>query len=68
MKRYTLRLYVNDMGSFTQPGCRSMEDALWHINSAREHDGLPPMSIDDLKALLSTRKGSSQWAEFTPEP
>src|SRR5687767_3364721 len=37
--RYTLNLWKDDMGTFRQPGCRDAEDALWHINKAREHDG-----------------------------
>jgi hypothetical protein len=53
------------MGSFTQPGCTSLEDALWHINSARDHDGLPAMEMDQLESLVrGTDKGK---ASFTQE-
>ena len=65
--RFTLRLYLNDMGSFTQPGCADLEDALWHVNNARDHDGLPPLQIEYLRALSRTRKGSTQWLTTTPE-
>lgn len=34
--KYTLHFYKGDMGSFTQPGVTSVEDALWHVNNARE--------------------------------
>lgn len=50
--RYKLKLYMDDMGSFAQPGCSSKEDALWHINKAREHDGLPPITMQKLETLL----------------
>jgi hypothetical protein len=49
---FTLSLFTDDMGSFKQPGCASKEDALWHINSARAHDGLRPLDMDDLEVLL----------------
>lgn len=60
--RYKLKLYMDDMGSFAQPGCSSKEDALWHINSARDHDGLPHITMAKLETLL--RRGE---ATFTPE-
>lgn len=52
MKRYTLTLFTDDMGSFKQPGCRNKEDALWHVNSARAHDGLKPLEMYHLERLL----------------
>jgi hypothetical protein len=62
---HTLTLFTDDMGSFKQPGCSSVEDALWHVNSARDHDGLPHLTIDDLMALFrGTNKG---WAKLTPQ-
>ena len=45
-------MYRDDMGSFSQPGCRNKEDALWHINSARDHDGLPHIDMDDMNTML----------------
>lgn len=65
--RYTLTLFLDDMGSFTQPGCTSIEDALWHVNRARDHDGLHPLSLNQFRNLPGSRKGSSQWAEMKPE-
>lgn len=63
--RFTLRMYYDDMGSFTQPGCRDLDDALWHINSARNHDGLMPMDMD---CLLSLTKGDRKgWARLTED-
>ena len=59
---YTLKLWTDSMGSFTQPGCRDLEDALWHVNKAREHDGLHPLSMDDFEILVLKGK-----AKFVPE-
>lgn len=53
-KRFTLDFWCDDMGSFRQPGCSSLEDALWHVNSARAHDGLAPLDMDDMHAALRT--------------
>jgi hypothetical protein len=65
MKRYTLKMYKDDMGSFTQHGVTSLEDALWHVNSARAHDGLKPIEIDELKRLKrGTDKG---WLKLNPQ-
>lgn len=56
--RLTLELWRDDMGSFKQPGCRNAEDALWHINKAREHDGLKPIELDELLDALRRPKNS----------
>lgn len=64
--RYTLNLWRDDMGTFKQPGCRDAEDALWHINKAREHDNLPPIELDELQEALGS-KMSSFHATLTPE-
>lgn len=66
MQRFTLSSYISDMGSFSQPGCRSWEDALWHLNDARRHDGLPELSLGEIASLPKTRK-STQFAILTPE-
>ena len=63
---YTLKLWRDDMGTFTQPGCRDAEDALWHINSARDHDGLPLIELDDLNDALKYPKDSNFRAELLP--
>ena len=52
MNKYTLTLYLDDMGSFRQPGVRSISDALWHVNDARHKDNLPPMDLCDLEHAL----------------
>lgn len=53
--RFTLNFWKDDMGSFTQPGCTSKGDALWHVNSARAHDGLKPLhSLDQGKYVISS--------------
>lgn len=63
--RYTLKMYEDSMGSFTQPGCTDLKDALWHVNMAREHDFLPPLELDDLRRLL--RKTDKGWAKLVRE-
>lgn len=59
MNRFTLKLWKDDMGTFTQPGCRDAEDALWHVNRAREHDNLPPIDLDDLQDALNNPRNST---------
>jgi hypothetical protein len=66
--RFTLNLWRDDMGTFTQPGCRDAEDALWHVNKAREHDGLAAITLDDLNEALSCPTDGSSRATLTPEP
>ena len=61
-QKKTLKMYLDDMGSFTQPGCDSVEDALWHVNSARDHDGLKPLPIEKFAALF--RMKGSNFARF----
>lgn len=58
-------MFRDDMGSFTQPGVSSKEDALWHINSARDHDGLPHIDMEELERLI--RKSDKGWAKFVPQ-
>lgn len=61
--RYTLTMFEDSMGSFKQPGCTDKADALWHVNSARDHDGLPHLNLEEFEALMrGTDKG---WARFT---
>lgn len=63
--KFTLRIFTDDMGSFSQPGCSSIDDALWHVNSAREHDALDPIDMDTLQSLFArTNKG---WAKMVPQ-
>lgn len=64
--RFTLTLFTEDMGSFKQPGCTDLIDALWHINSAREHDNLPSMDEETLRRLIQ-RGAYLGWAKLTPE-
>jgi hypothetical protein len=43
-------IYSDDLGSMSpiiceeKPNETAKEEFLWHINSARDHDGLPPIS------------------------
>lgn len=63
--KFTLRMFRDDMGSFTQPGCNSLEDALWHVNKAREHDNLAPIDLDELKRL--SRGTNLGWLKMDEE-
>jgi len=47
-KNFKVELYRGDMGSYTT-NARSWEDLLWHVNSARDHDGLPHLTLEQLK-------------------
>ena len=64
-ERFTLKMFTDQMGSFTQPGCTSHEDALWHVNNARAHDGIAPLTADQFDALF--RGTNWGWARFEPE-
>lgn len=55
------------MGTFTQPGCTSAEDALWHVNKAREHDGLAVLSLAEFEQMLRSPKNSAARATLSPE-
>ncbi len=48
-RTYKVELFRGDMGSYTT-NCHSWEDLLWHVNSARDHDGLPHIDLEQLKA------------------
>jgi hypothetical protein len=65
--RYTLDFWRDDMGTFKQPGCTGAKDALWHINKAREHDGLAPLTMDDMSDALNFPSNAMK-ATLTPEP
>ncbi len=41
-------MFRGDMGSYTT-NAHSWEDLLWHVNSARDHDGLPHIDLEQLK-------------------
>jgi len=52
------KLFINDMGSYEAVATEStsetlMENLLWDINSAREHDGLRPLLRIPPSAILS---------------
>lgn len=62
--KYQVNLFIPDMGSYKTIAKESHgetveENALWDINSARRHDGLTELSLDDLKA--HTIKGNVKW-------
>jgi hypothetical protein len=65
--RYFLKLWKDDMGTFTQPGCRDAEDALWCVNSAREHDGLCPLTLEELNDALASPGSNTFRAELIPQ-
>lgn len=48
MKTHLARVYRDDMGSLTT-NCHSWEDLLWHVNSARDHDSLPHITLSQLR-------------------
>jgi len=47
-KTFRVQMYRGDMGSYTT-NAHSWEDLLWHVNSARDHDGLPHITLEQLK-------------------
>ena len=52
--RYTFKGYIDDMGSYSTTATANrmetaVENALWSFNSARQHDGLPDMTLDKFK-------------------
>ena len=52
--RYTLSLYRDDMGSYKTVcmanGSETVwENGLWDVNHARAHDGLRPLTIEQLQ-------------------
>ena len=57
-KSVKFKLFINDMGSYETVVTASasetlMENLLWDINSAREHDGLRPLSRVPKSSILS---------------
>lgn len=64
--RFTLNLWTDDMGTFVQPGCRGMEDALWHVNSARDHDGLKSLTLEEFDGMARYPTSSAR-VQFTTE-
>lgn len=67
MSRHTLRTFTDDRGTFVQPGCRDLEDARWHFNAARAHDGLAPYSSEKFLALFEEPRnifGAERAPEF----
>lgn len=51
-RRYTLTLTRDDMGTWSQPGVHSLDDALWHLNHARRNDGLEPLTFAELDDMI----------------
>lgn len=47
-RTFKVQLFRDDMGSYTT-NAHSWEDLLWHVNSARDHDGLPHIDLEQLK-------------------
>jgi hypothetical protein len=49
MNSQAYEIYIEDMGTL-KTNARDMDDLLWHVNSARDHDGLPRIdSVDELR-------------------
>lgn len=65
--RYTLNMWMDDMGSFTQPGCTDAQDALWHVNRAREHDGLRTLGLSKFQDMLQSPGSNTARATLTIE-
>lgn len=47
-RTFKVEMFRGDMGSYTT-NAHSWEDLLWHVNSARDHDGLPHITLEQLK-------------------
>jgi hypothetical protein len=52
-RTFKVQLFRGDMGSYTT-NAHSWEDLLWHVNSARDHDGLPHLDLEQLKDCRPT--------------
>ena len=52
---FKVQMYRDDMGSYTT-NAHSWEDLLWHVNSARDHDGLEQIDLEQLKNARPTIK------------
>lgn len=55
--KYTVKGFIPDMGSYSTVARSSRyetatENALWSFNSARDHDGLPRMTISQFRAHI----------------
>jgi hypothetical protein len=48
IKTFKVQMFRDDMGSYTT-NAHSWEDLLWDVNSARDHDGLPHLTLEQLK-------------------
>jgi hypothetical protein len=64
--QYKVTAFIPDMGSYTtiakaSHGETVEENALWDINSARRHDGLPELGLKDISHYR--RRGNIR---FTP--
>ena len=47
-RTFKATMFIDDMGSYTT-NADSWEDLLWHVNNARDHDGLPHLTLEQLK-------------------
>ena len=47
-RTFSVKLFIDDMGSYAT-NAHSWEDLLWHVNSARDHDGLEHIDLEQLK-------------------
>jgi hypothetical protein len=47
-RTFRVEMFRGDMGSYTTKA-HSWEDLLWDVNSARDHDGLAHITLEQLK-------------------
>lgn len=50
--RFTAKVWRDDMGQLQTGGCADLPDLLWEINSARNHDGLTPLELEDVETMV----------------
>lgn len=56
---YKVTAFIPDMGSYTTNAKGSAmetveENALWDFNSARRHDGLPELTLEQFRAFIES--------------
>jgi hypothetical protein len=67
MQLYKVTGFIPDMGSYTTTARATgamesaIENALWDFNSARDHDGLPHLTLDEFNSHI---QGGN--VKFTP--
>ncbi len=49
---YNYEVYIEDMGSITLRYNKDVDEALWHLNSARRHDNLADISREVFVSMI----------------